>query len=436
MMNAHAKIIAKSKLSEWKGLDRIPPVVHGMGCIWREQEKDDIGIDGEIELCRPRLDGDGLIGTGKIVKAQSKSGSSYIIRDDDCSFASPVSEKDLLYWRGLNLPVIYIVYHPDDDTLYWKDVKAYLKARPDFSPPHRIEFDKKKDRFDHTAYPALCELCETAPERVSLELGEPLYTNLLQVVRMPERVWVAPVLPQKQPRFHDRLTGIIPPYVFKAGVVVTLTDPTEHDTALTSVVDAGGVEDHGLEDWLSRGPESENDLRRLMNSLLHRHLRELGLSYQKHPRRYFFNRGLAEDSPLSRRWTSARTGRSQPRLVAKHYEYGRLKFFRHQAVTANFEQFGGKWSIALHPALHYTLDGSKPWETDAAKSFAIRARAEEYNNVYLNNVLFWSYQLARGEQTFDLKVGEVAIARVSGVPLTVDAAFSIQTSPPPGRKRA
>jgi hypothetical protein len=103
-MNAPVKIVAKSKLSEWRGLDRINLVVHGMSCIWREQEKDDVGIDGEIEPCRPRVDGDGGVATGRIVKVQSKSGASFVIRDTETSFASPVVEKDILYWRGVNVP--------------------------------------------------------------------------------------------------------------------------------------------------------------------------------------------------------------------------------------------------------------------------------------------------------------------------------------------
>ncbi|RMH56576.1 MAG: DUF4365 domain-containing protein [Bacteroidetes bacterium] len=64
-----------------------------MNCIWREQEKDDIGIHGEIELCRPREAKDGPIGTGKIVKVQSKSGKRYIVKDNEKSFAFPVTEK-------------------------------------------------------------------------------------------------------------------------------------------------------------------------------------------------------------------------------------------------------------------------------------------------------------------------------------------------------
>lgn len=438
-MSVPQKIVPRSKLSEWRGLDRIASVVHGMRCIWREQEKDDIGVDGEIELCRPRIDGDGLIGTGKIVKVQSKSGSSYVIRDTEKDFASPVTEKDLRYWHDLNVPVIYVVFHPDDDVLYWKDVKSYLDQNPQaLMPPHRIEFDKSADRFDECAYAALCALCEQAPERVATDVGETLFTNLLPALSLPSRIWVAPVLPEKQPRFHDRLTGagIIPPYVYKSGMVVTVSDPSAPGTALTPVVDNGAVEDFDLPDWLGQSAENEADLRVLLNGLLHRHLRRLGCEYQKHPRRYFMNKGLAVDAPLHRRWTSARTGRSQSRLVAKHYSYGKVSFFRHQALDAKFERFGERWAVGIYPALHFTTDGVRPWEGEVARSYFIRARAEEYNNVYLNNVLFWANQLSHGERTFNLMVGDDPVATISGVPLTVETTFSIRTAAPADRKRS
>jgi Domain of unknown function (DUF4365) len=439
-MNAPQKIVPRSKLSEWRGLDRIALVVHGMQCIWREQEKDDIGIDGEIELCRPRVDGDGLIGTGKIVKVQSKSGSSYVIKDQDDSFASPVTEKDLRYWRDLNVPVIYVVYHPDDGILYWKDVKAYLVEHPDaLTAPFRIAFDKATDRFDESAYPALCALCEQAPERVATDAGEALYTNLLPVIELPKRIWVTAVLPEKQPHFHDRLTGagIIPPFVYKAGMLVTLTDPALPGTALTPVIDDGTQEDFSLDDWLGQAEENEHDLRALLNSVLHRHLRRLGMEFQKEPRRrYFFNKGLAEDSPLHRSWRSARTGKNPSRLVAKHYTYGKLSFFRHLALNARVQRFGLQWAIGIYPALHFSTDGTRPWTGEAARSYAIRARAEEYNNVYLNNVLFWASQLSGGQEAFTLHVGDEPVVTISGVPLIAEAGFSIRTAGPTERRRS
>lgn len=436
-MKKSGKVVPKSKVSEWKGLDRISVMVHEMRCIWREQEKDDIGIDGEIELCRPREDGDGMYGTGKIIKVQSKSGSSYVVKDTDYSFSSPVEEKDLRYWNELNVPAIYIVYHPDDDRLYWKHVQSYLESKPSaFTPPLRIEFDKNADKFDETAFGALASLCEIAPERVLKGSGETLYSNILPIVSLPDCMYVTVVLPEKRPNFHDRISGglWIPPYQFSKGFVTTLTDPTESESALTDVIDPGSVETFSLEDWLSQDEDNSDRLCALLNSVLHRHLRRLGLEFLKTHRRYFFNKGLAEDSPIRKTWTSARTKRSQPRNVAKYHEYGRNKFFRHLAVDARFERFGSSWGVVIQPKVHFSTNGTDRWEGKTARSYAIKARIEEWNNIFLNNVLFWSFQFSNGEEEFDLFVDGVPVCRLQGTPLSVETDFKIEAVNPPDRR--
>lgn len=173
-----------------------------------------------------------------------------------------------------------------------------------------------------------------------------------------------------------------------------------------------------------------------MNGLIHRHLRGIGLSYAKRPRRYFYNRGLAVDAPIQKRWTSGRTGRPQSRTVAKHYEYGKLKFFRHQALDYGFERYGDLWAIAINPRLMFTTDGTRPWEGEAARSYATSARVEEYNDAYLNNnILFWAYQMSGGQELFDLRIGDETVAQAGGPPITAEAAFSIQSNPVAARKR-
>jgi hypothetical protein len=421
-MTAKGKIVPKSKESEWKGLDRISLVVHGMRCIWREQEKDDIGIDGEIELCKAREDGDGVIGTGKIVKAQSKSGLSYVLKDSQNSFASPVSEKDLKYWNSLNVPMIYIVYHPEDDCLYWKDIKSYVRETKDvFTPPLRIEFNKKTDKFDESSYEELCELCEHAPERISLDANEIIYSNLLKVDVLPPYVFVSPVLPEKRPQFHDRLSGHIPPYVYKSGTVFTLDDPTENHHAISSVID-GMPEKISTEDWISQDSEAERNLKFLLNGLLHRYLRSIGLNYRDKPRQYFYNTGLAEDSPIRKQWKT-RKGYNKERQVAKYYTYGSIKFYKHNALETKFENFGEHWALSLQPRLFFSTDGTHKWKGKKAASFAIRARSTEYNNQYLNHLLFWAYQMSKGEDTFSLKVGNQVVMKISGKLIQSEAYF-------------
>jgi len=122
-----SKIVAKSKYSEWLGLIRIREVVClEMQCIYRETSQDDFGIDGTIEMTVPASDGQRLT-KGGIVNFQSKAGKKYVVADSKESFSTSIRMQDLEYWTTSNVPVIFIVYHPDDKCLYYVDVKEYVK---------------------------------------------------------------------------------------------------------------------------------------------------------------------------------------------------------------------------------------------------------------------------------------------------------------------
>lgn len=427
LSNSTDKIIPRSKSSEWLGLDRISVIVHEMSCIWREQEKDDIGVDGEIELCVPRQEGNGAIGTGKIIKVQSKSGQHYVRSDQDGTFESPVKEKDLLYWGKLNVPIIYVVYHPKDDCLYWKDIQAYLRANPDaFEEPHRILFEKESDRFDLTALNALYELCKTAPERVDTSCSELLFPNFIEAIALPKQVFVSTVIPEKRSQFHQRLFGYIPPYSYRDGILTTLTNPSQSKSAFTNIIDSE-IESFPFEEWLEQDPGAENAARGLLNGLIEKHLMDKGLSYQRRYRRFFYSKGLSKEKSIKKVWKSARTNRSPSRTVAQYYEYGKDKFFKHLALSARFQRYGKTWGIVIRPEVYYSTDGMTSWNSEKVKSYSTRHRSREYNNQYLNNVLFWSFVLSGGEPQFSMELDGQPIVLVKGMPEGISAPFGIRS---------
>jgi hypothetical protein len=425
-----AKKVPTSKETEWKGLDRISAVVHGMRCIWREQEKDDIGIDGEIELCVERSDGEGRVGTGKIVKVQSKSGSSYITKNTTGSFELQTRRSDLEYWQSLNVPVIAIVYHPDDDRLYWVDVKAQIAARDDvFTPPYRLRFDKIADVFDNTAYPRLLAIVNAAPERVAMDVEETLFTNALEILEMPTTVVRSTVLPEKRAQFRQRLTGFVPPHVYSAGVTVTLTDPTDTENALKDVVEGPG-EVLDLSDWLDDAGANENNFRYILKRLLHRHLiHGVGLAFDPELKRYYYPINSDKDDIRKVTWRSLRTKKSATRAVAKKFTYGTLSFFRHLALEPEFIRIGDSWALIVEPKHHYTTDGKTRWDSKKARSFAIRNRAREYNAQYLNHILFWSHVISGGKTSFALELDRKQIVRISGTPLSAQVGFGVRATP-------
>ena len=109
--------------------------VHAMHCIFREISKDDYGIDGEIEVVVPKPGGRGFETTGGIIKEQAKSGASYVKHDSPSGFVTPVEKDDLESWYRSNFPVAFIIHHPADDALYWKEVKSYVRNTPSVLRP-------------------------------------------------------------------------------------------------------------------------------------------------------------------------------------------------------------------------------------------------------------------------------------------------------------
>lgn len=120
--------------------------------------------------------------------------------------------------------------------------------------------------------------------------------------------------------------------------------------------------------------------------------------------------------------------------MAKYYKYGNHKFYRHLAVDARFQVFGEQWGLVIEPRLHFSTNGFDRWEGKAARSYAIHARSEQYNNAFLNDILFWAYQFSKGKKEFELLVGSETVAVLSGVPLQGKTTFASDVISPPDRK--
>jgi hypothetical protein len=206
------KTVLPSKFQEWKGVDRITIVVHEMKCIFREINKDDYGMDGEIEVVVPKPDGKGYETTGGIIKLQAKSGAKYVVRDSETSFSTPVEKADLEGWHKSTFPVLLVVYHPADDKLYWKEIRSYVENTPGvFKPPLHVVFDKTADEFTAAARDRICQAAEVSPPRITMEQQERLYSNLFRVKQLPKILTSAPTDYIDVQHLQSELTGARPP---------------------------------------------------------------------------------------------------------------------------------------------------------------------------------------------------------------------------------
>ncbi len=427
------KFVPPSKFQELKGLDRISQTVHNMQCLWREISKSDLGIDGEIDVLEPRPDGPGAQATGKIIKVQAKSGQSYIKQDTPDGFFSPVSKDDLELWYGANYPVIFIVYHPADDKLYWKDIKEYVRNTPSvFQTPTRIIFDKSQDEFASKNRDRLLKIAHVSPPRVSLENQERLFSNLFLVQRSPSQLWGAPALTNLdysliQDILHSR-NLFVPPFCVTRGMLFSFTDLNNPNCTLREFCDVEKIAPGNAKDWWSNS-DTRRDYVSMLNRLLRMHAYHCGLKYNKEFKRFYFPRENSDDFAFKKTWTNARTKATDERVVVAYYEYGFDHFWRHLAADLNFKYIGTSWYLQIVPKYFFTGDGDRPWNSEKVGSYTTRQKARERNQHVMNHVLFWATTLSQGSTSIKIELDRQPILIVERMPMVGIAGFSITDDP-------
>lgn len=425
-----AKKVLATKFQELKGLDRISTIVHEMRCLFREISKDDVGIDGEIEMLVRSADDRTYEATGGILKVQSKSGESYVRQDSATGFITPVEKADLEYWYNSNFPTLFIVYHPKDDKLYWKEVKGYVRSAPDvWQPPFRVEFDKSVDEFAVSSYESLLALAEVSPPRISFEQRERLYSNLLPVTRLPRKVYRAPTPFNHIDEIYQRSPSSLPPSFLKNGILYSLADLQSELCVLGNFCEYEKTEQLNASRWIEDAANFR-DFVFLLNQFFGKHLRRCGLAYNKFYKRNYFPCPTDDRKEVERTWYNIRTGRSGiPRTVAKYYQYGHDRFWRHLAANISFKRIGSSWFLQIIPKYFFTVDGLLPWDNEKVGPYTTRLKAVERNIHVLNHVLFWADFLAQEKPCIRVSLDGVKLLEIGTTPISTVVPFAIPNDP-------
>lgn len=426
------KTVPESKFTELKGLDRISQIVHEMKCLFREISKDDFGINGEIEVVVPKASGKGFETTGGFIKVQAKSGMSYVKNDSTATFTTPVKKNDLEDWSECKYPVYFIVYHPADDCLYFKEVRSYVRtAKNVFQPPLKIEFNKATDQFTAASRNAVCEHAAVSPSRISFESQERLFCNLLPVKTLPRTLTCSTTRRKSHKSVNDEIDGPSPPFCVTEGKIYTLSDLRNPENVLRPFIGKKIDEvDAGM--WFN-DPTRHRDVSFLMSQLLGHHRRRCRIRFNPDFGRFgraFFPRENEKDLEFKRGWTSIRTGKLAPaRITAKRYEYGKFSFWRHLAAELSFLSFGDKWFLRINPKYFFTDDGKNPCTNDLVGPYTTMLKAKEHNIQVLNHVLFWADVLSQNQPAIRMQIDNRTIVEVEKTPHLGIASFAIPEDP-------
>ncbi|MBK6781770.1 MAG: DUF4365 domain-containing protein [Gemmatimonadetes bacterium] len=283
----HGKRISDQSIIGQQGVALVTQRVLSMGFLFHPTIGAlDAGIDGFIEL-RDRDSGEAQ---NLILQVQSKATASKFASETKTSFSFICGERDLAYWMQGNAPVIVVVSRPETNEAYWVEVKGYFKD-PARLKSRKIVFEKAKNSFDPSAREALIALA--IPKDSGVYFGPPprsetLYSNLLQVIRFPDTLYVGQSKIVSRPDFVRRVRDLGLPHEWRlsSDQVITphdLSAPEWHE-----VVDRGTVEPLPASEWTNADDERRRDFVELLNRCLGVKARQIGLRYSRDEGYYYF----------------------------------------------------------------------------------------------------------------------------------------------------
>lgn len=170
---------------------------------------------------------------------------------------------------------LFIVYHPDDDKLYWKDIKEYVRTTPNiFHPPIRFVFNKETDGFTAKFRDKVLQIGNVSSPRVLFQKQERLFSNLFLLQRAPKDLYNTPVLTNLD---YSTISSILhgrqsftPPFCVNHGRVYSLSDLTDPGCVLREFCETSKIQVDNAQSWWS-DPDFSRSFVSMINRLLLMH---------------------------------------------------------------------------------------------------------------------------------------------------------------------
>lgn len=411
--------------------------------IWREEVKNDFGVDGEIELTEITADGK-TKPTSQILKVQIKStqhDNSYIVRESPESFFFNASEADMDYWknyRQYGYQVLLVVFdgREGNEYLYCKqinDIDVGLSTKKGKQKSQPIEFSKKDNLLISGKNDFLERYRSSFKDRINYYITETLDSNLWPFTNEPRLLYTYPThFKTKKDVFTKISSGEAPYFVIYSSVIYTFVSiekdfkkffehvvsegqkRTEHP--YREVVDSANLRNHYVE---------------LLNEYIRDFMRTRALHYQRHFRRYYFYLRIDQNEykvPIRTR----RKGKDTEKIVAQEYYYGPNHFFRHLAIEIKSLFIESKVYLIATPKYFFSADKKEPWDPKKTTQYTNYLNSRTYNDGVLDELHFWWHHLARGQRDITIFDGSALNhpSIIIGSPVWFSVKFGVSLNGP------
>lgn len=286
-----------------------------------------------------------------------------------------------------------LIKYPDgkSKTIFSKDEVLYRRGSKVVNPSKTeesiIESRLKKENYRHS-------ILSGEPDK----LTENLASNLFEFVKYPEYVYRA------KKKDYDNVSvkvflkqeNIFPEWIFKfrdyEEDIVLFENLTDLNNPYRKLVHTDSIRKEEVKEWIKDANKKRIIVSLLYKEIVH-YVINKGLFYFEDKRKFYFN---CDGESRTEKWVS-RLGRSSSRQVAKKSYAQQLhqSVYYHHCFSANIVELQEDiWCLEIIPSFMLTKDGKMPLSSFKAGTFITRLAYSQVNNLYLNNILFWIYQLS------------------------------------------
>lgn len=357
------KITDEQILGE-KGVSLIQSLVLQMGFTWHPSNQAlEAGIDGWVELRDSA--------TGEVANfwlaVQSRARSK--VREDATTVKYTCTLKDVEYWMqgNKNQPMILVLSRPDDQLAWWVSLRDYLQGK-DIKRERMIVFDKTRDQLTAATaedWKSLGTLNGVGAFFTPSKRHESLASNLVEVTRFNPTIYSAVTTAKSGGELRERLRTIeqwpAREWIFgKERRIYSFHDLASHPW--NQVCDVTTIATTPTESLAFSDTDDDRfDFVRLLNQCLCAILGRLRMRYSKEQDCYYF--APNKPDPVRKLGYKSRKRRTARDVVRRHYskrDTSRIAYYRHDAFTRRFLQFGDRWYLMVEPTYVFTTDGHEP----------------------------------------------------------------------------
>lgn len=237
---------------------------------------------------------------------------------------------------------------------------------------------------------------------------ETIYSNLLEVIKLPETVWTAMPHPLKENEESklNKKGNYRATFVEWDSNIVTFDDLSNTDSPLWEGVIPTTIRSEGLSSWIE-DPDKQRVLIHLLNRELRSQAYRMGLAREERRDKFYYE--CFSESRVEI-WKSRYRDSSQLTVAQRMWASQLKKFiFWHLAVIANFTFLDSLPFLRLSPSLLLTEDGRQTIFGSKEGTVITRLTYNRYNSTFLNNLLFWISRISGGAEKIELAQGKVVL---------------------------